>query len=144
MNLDAIYEVLAEEARQGKTAGHRGQMYYSDLSDRYYKKTGDWHEPHGSWDDPLGELNRILHCVGWPALSAVVVLGSGDHKGEPGGGFWESSPNVPARPSNDIDRVTLYSRILRDVLDRPWPETTPLAPPPPRPAKAATAKGKKR
>src|SRR4051794_25468775 len=120
MDFEALYAILAEVAR------NHGQMTYGQLSQRYFDATQDWHEPHGSWDTPLGELNRILHALRWPPLSAVVVL---QEVGEPGGGFWESSPNIPARPADEIARIALYSRILRQVHEANWPDTTPLAPP---------------
>ena len=120
INLDDLYAVLAPIAR------NQGQMTYSDLSQAYYTRTHDWHEPHGSWDAPLGLLNRTLNTIRWPPLSAVVVNGE---TREPGPGFWEDSPNVPARPTNDIDRIAVYSRLLRQVHAAPWPPTMPLAPP---------------
>ncbi len=120
MDFDAIYAVLAEVARRG------AQLTYGDLSRAYHQATGDWHEPHGSWDNPLGELNQRLERLGWPALSGVVVL---DGVGEPGGGFWGGSPNVPRRPVNDVARIAEYGRIMRDVYAAPWPEQFPTAPP---------------
>lgn len=126
MNYEAIYAILAEVAR------NQGQLTYTDLSRRYYGATGDWLEPHGSWDVPLGQLNQMLHDVKWPALSAVVVLqAQGGGCGEVGGGFWESSPNVPARPANNWNRIELYVEILAEVHATPWPATIPIAPPPP-------------
>ena len=120
IDLDDLYAVLVPVARR------QGQMTYAQLSQAYYDRTQDWHEPHGSWDTPLGELNRMLHAVRWPPPSAVVVL---QDVGEPGGGFWESSPNVPPRPADEIARIALYGRILRQVHEANWPDTIPLAPP---------------
>ena len=116
MNLQALYAVLAQVARD------QGQITYGELSQRYYDATGDWYEPHGSWDVPLGEVNVAVHAASLPPLSAVVVL---QETREPGGRFWGSSPNIPARPGNDIARITAYGRILRDVHAANWPATLP-------------------
>ena len=101
-------------------------LTYTNLSDAYYKETGEWHEPHGSWDAPLGELNRDLDLLGWPPLSAVVVL---NDSREPGGLFWESSPAVPPRPRNDLDRTIKYAEILSQVHNAPWTSKYPTKPP---------------
>jgi len=120
INLDDLYAILATVAR------NQDQITYGDLSQRYFDRTEDWHEPHGSWDEPLGELNQMLLTLRWPPLSAVVVL---QDIGEPGGRFWDQPPDVPPRPANDITRIGEYSRILRLVHDANWPVTIPLAPP---------------
>jgi hypothetical protein len=122
MDLDILYQILADVARQRPG----GQITYGDLSRTYHASTGDWHEPHGSWDNPLGELNQRLNGLGWPALSAVVVVD--DPRREPGSGFWGSSPNVPRRPANDLARIAEYGRILGDVHQSPWPATFPTVP----------------
>jgi hypothetical protein len=89
VDYDALYEIRAAVSRR------RQQITYMGLSQAYHASTGEWHEPHGGWDDALGELNRRLFGAGHHPLSAVVIL-----KGtlQPGGRFWESSPNVPRRP----------------------------------------------
>ena len=120
MNLEIIYSILAATAR------NKDQLTYSDLSDEYYEKTQEWHEPHGSWDSPLGELNCNLNALGWPPLSAVVVLK--DTK-EPGGAFWGSTPNVPNRPTTKLDRTLVYSQLLREVHETKWPDEMPLSAP---------------
>jgi hypothetical protein len=120
MDLGVLYTILVGVARRG------GQIAYGQLSREYHAATGEWHEPHGSCDNPLGELNQRLAGQGWPALSAVVVL---DGLFEPGGGFWGSGPNVPRRPANDMARIAEYSRILVDVHHAPWPDAIPTAPP---------------
>jgi hypothetical protein len=120
IDLEVLYSILAEVAR------NQGQITYGQLSQRYLDLTQDWHEPHGSWDAPLGQLNQLLDTIRWPPLSAVVVL---QDIREPGGRFWESCPNIPARPSNDIERIALYGRLLGDVHSARWPETIPTAPP---------------
>jgi len=121
INLDDLYAILAEIAR------NQDQITYGQLSQRYYDRTQDWHEPHGSWDEPLGELNQILHNVGWAPLSSVVVLD--DDNREPGGGFWASSPNIPARPTNNIARIAQYGQLLGLVHGELWPAAVPTSPP---------------
>ncbi len=120
INLEDLYTILAPVAIS------KGQITYGQLSDRYYERTHELYEPHGTWDEPLGRLNKELDAIRWPPLSAVVVL---KETREPGNGFWESSPNIPARPSDDMARITLYSQILRQVHSAPWPVTKPIAPP---------------
>ena len=121
IDLDVIYRILSDVAR------NQGQITYGELSNRYAKITGNWHDPHGSWDEPLGRLNTILNASRWQPLSAVVVL---KETYEPGGQFWGSSPNIPVRPPNDLNRITAYGRILSLVHGDPWPtEDIPLEPP---------------
>ena len=116
-NQDALYSVLREWAVQRKVDS------YTALSQAYQARTGDWFEPHGSWDDPLGELNRHLHhATGAPALSALVVL---KNSGEPGAKFWACSPNVPARPNTELLRLTEWSRIVAAVHAYTWPVLRP-------------------
>jgi len=64
----------------------------------------------------LGQLNQMLHAAGWPPRSAGVALQA---TGEPRGGFWESSPNVPPAPSNSLARTGLYGQILAQVQAAP-------------------------
>lgn len=124
MNFDAIYAVLAAVARDATL------LTYGDLSNRYRDETGDWHEPHGSWDVPLGQLNQMLDASGWPPLSAVVVLRAGGGGfGEPGGGFWESSPNIPARPADADTRTAQWGQLLNEVYEADWPTAMPTTPP---------------
>lgn len=100
IDLNVLFAILSEVARS------RMQITYGELSQRYFEETEDWHEPHGTWDEPLGELNRLVHANGLPAISAVVVL---QDTREPGGKFWGSSPNVPRRPTDDVRRIAAYS-----------------------------------
>jgi hypothetical protein len=44
----------------------------SDLSTRYLEETGEEHHPHGTWDNPLRELNGLTHAARLPAISAIV------------------------------------------------------------------------
>ena len=123
IDLNHLYAVLAAVARR------EGQFTYGELSQAYMDRTDEWYEPHGSWDEPLGRLNVTLHAVRWLSTSLRVVIRD-DETREPGGGSWESSANVPARPTNEINRIAEYSRLLRDVYRAPWPEALPTAPPP--------------
>ena len=126
MDFEALYAILAAVARSNP---NDGLLTYSQLSQRYFDATQDWHEPYGSCDAPLGQLNRILHAVSWPPLSAVVVLKTRDGGfGEPGGGFWESSPNIPARPADALARTAEWGRLLNQVYAVIWPATIPTAP----------------
>lgn len=116
-NLDDLYVILRNWAT-GK-----GPQTYTDLSRAYQARTGDWFEPHGSWDKPLGELNNRLARIGARALSALVILLGAN---EPGGGFWGCAPNVPGRPSNEMDRLKEWNRIVSEVRSYPWPDILPV------------------
>jgi hypothetical protein len=116
-DLDDIYFVLRgwALAKQYKT--------YTDLSQQYRVRTGDWFEPHLSWDRPLGALNdRLYAATRAPALSALVVLKA---TGEPGGAFWECAPNVPPRPPTDVERLAEWARIVAGVHAYDWPSMLP-------------------
>ncbi len=120
IQLGHLYAILARVAKEQR------YITYGELSDRYLERTEEWHEPHGTWDEPLGELNRTVDEAGWPAISAVVVL---KETKEPGGKFWGSSPNVPTRPRDEVERVALYGHLLGQVHAAPWPESIPTEPP---------------
>lgn len=111
-----LYTVL----RQWAVAKNR--QTYMQLSHDYHKQTGVWFEPHGNWDTPLGDLNNLLASVGAPALSALVVL---QETKEPGDGFWGCASNAPSRPKNDIDRLAVWSLIVKDVIAFNWPVALP-------------------
>jgi hypothetical protein len=115
-DLDDLYIILRQWAIGS------GPQTYTNLSHAYHARTGDWFEPHGSWDQPLGTLNNRLATVGAPALSALVIL---KEENEPGAKFWGCSPNVPARPQNDLARLTEWNRIVTAVRTYPWPEVLP-------------------
>jgi hypothetical protein len=118
-NLDDLYVVLRSHA-----VAKPGQLCtYTELSHQYKTRTGDWFEPHGSWDAPLGALNQRLHAAAAPALSAVVVL-KGDPP-EPGRGFWGSAPSVPPRPKSEMERLTTWQAVLQAVFVHPWPAALP-------------------
>lgn len=111
--IDDIYKILREWAIE------RTPRSYSDLSNVYHKRTGDWLEPHGSWDKPLGVLNNRLAQIDAPAISAIVIL---QEKNEPGGNFWGCSPNVPKTPKDEMSRLSEWNRIINDVCSYEWPE----------------------
>ena len=115
-----LYEILAQIALLTDVTT------YKNLSKLYMRETGEWYEPHGSWEVPLGELNNSLYQLGWPPLSTVVVLNG---TCEPGVGYWGSCPNIPTRPRNDLDRITEYTKILKLVQKAPWPPLYPTKSP---------------
>ena len=115
-DIDEIYQVLRQWAILG------APKTYKDLSLEYYKRTGAWFEPHGSWDVPLGTLNKRLAAVDAPALSALVIL---QEKNEPGGKFWGCAPNVPPRPRSEVARWTEWDRIVKTVCAYDWPQKLP-------------------
>lgn len=101
-----------------------GQIHtYTELSWQYKARTGDWFEPHGSWDAPLGALNQRLDGIRAPALSALVVLNK--EPPEPGGGFWGCAPNVPPRPKSDMQRLVTWQAIVKAVYAYRWPSSLP-------------------
>jgi len=112
---DDLYAVLI------KWASKRRWRPYTQLSHDYQARTGDWFEPHGSWDHPLGDLNRRLAPTGAPPLSALVVVQGTDR---PGRGFWGSAPNVPIS-SNELEREAAWGRIVEEVFAYPWPHNLP-------------------
>lgn len=115
-DIDHVYAVLRQWAAAKKP------QTYGDLSREYHARTGEWFEPHGSWDVPLGDLNKRLASAGMPALSALVILQDAN---EPGGGFWGCASNVPHRPKNDIQRITEWDRIVKKVIAQTWPPVLP-------------------
>lgn len=115
-DIDHIFEVLRQWAAAEKP------QTYSQLSHDYHARTGDWFEPHGSWDAPLRELNNRLASIKAPALSALVILQATN---EPGDGFWGCASNVPSRPRKDIDRLAEWSRIVKAVIAYRWPSVLP-------------------
>jgi hypothetical protein len=118
VDLEELYLVLRSWA-----VVKPGQVHtYGELSQQYRSRTGDWFEPHGSWDSPLGALNQRLDAVGAPPLSALVVL---QGSSEPGGGFWGSAPSVPQCPRADLDRLAEWSRLVSLVHAYAWPAALP-------------------
>jgi hypothetical protein len=123
--IPTLYAILRSVAlgQLPSAALGKGLIAYSELSQRYQDVTDHWFEPHGSWDDPLGELNAVLEDHGYPALSAVVVLKDRDRLG-PGEGFWKC-PGVGPRPSNPEARFLRWNEILKNVYATAWPEGLP-------------------
>lgn len=115
-DVGAVYSILRSWALRG------GPKSYSDLSAEYQSLTGAWHEPHGSWDSTLGELNSLLATVGAPALSALVILKGAN---EPGAGFWGCAPNAPRRPKDALDRLTEWNKVVSQIKAYKWPSTIP-------------------
>ena len=115
-NIDQIYAVLRRWAADGRP------QTYGDLSREYLARTGEWFEPHGSWDTSLGDLNKQLASAGMPALSALVILKGAK---EPGGGFWGCAANVPNRPKGVDQRIAEWNRILNEVFAQTWPPVLP-------------------
>lgn len=116
IDLDELYVILRDVARK------KGKITYSELSSLYEQRTGEWHDFHRTWDAPLGRLNNSLYEAGLEPLSAVVVLKIG---GEPGGGFWGSSPAVPIAPRKAEDRLLTWAMILKRVHAATWPDELP-------------------
>jgi uncharacterized protein (DUF433 family) len=120
IDVNELYVILREVARRG------GIVSYEDLSRLYHKSTGEWHEPHGTWDVPLGRLNRQTNADGLPPISAVVTYkrqSEDEDWSPPGAGFWQSSPAVPPRPPTAEERLRVWYEFLRRVHAVPWPET---------------------
>lgn len=111
-----LYAVLVKWARNNK----RGT--YAELSRDYEVRTGESFSPHGSWDQPLGEVNRRLAAASAPALTAIVVRGD---TGRPGGNFWGCASNVPSRPRSELDRETVWGSIIDAVSAYDWPRNLP-------------------
>lgn len=111
-----VYSILRSWALKGEP------RTYSDLSREYEVKTGEWHEPHGSWDIPLGELNTRLASAGAPALSALVILKTAN---EPGAGFWGCASNAPARPTSELARLEVWQDVVHQIREYQWPASLP-------------------
>lgn len=110
---NTLLEILIGWAESGSPKS------YTDLSNAYQERTGDWYEPHGSWDVPLGRINNRLALKGAPAISSLVILKGAN---EPGGNFWGCAPNVPPRPKEEIDRLAALNKIWTEVFNYDWHE----------------------
>ena len=110
-----LYAILREVA-----VSRRQPFHYSDLSVAYQQRTGDWHEPHGTWDEPLGVINTLAynHVPKLPPLSAVVTTkpDSPHEQPEPGARFWGSSPGVPSKPRGVETLISVRLSHLRESL----------------------------
>ena len=120
VNLDELYLILRDVASKKKI------WSYTELSEEYRQRFHVWHEPHGSWDVPLGEINTRTHSVGLPALSAVITYKpeQGSSHGPPGKGFW-GTPGVPPRPARKDDQYDEWIKILNTVHAAKWPAGLP-------------------
>lgn len=111
-DIEIIYQILA------KWAENKTPKTYKDLSNEYYTMTGEVYSPHGTWDRPLGKLNKMLAEINAPAITALVVLSSTQM---PGGSFWGCAANVPSKPKNTDATIAEWIKILNLVLSYPWP-----------------------
>lgn len=113
IDVSIVFNILKERVKNGKAK----VLTYSDLSQAYYDRTGVYHEAHGSWDAILGSINNALNTKNAPPLSALVILKG---KNEPGSGFWGCSENVPSRPKDDVERMTVWMKIIKDIEKFDW------------------------
>lgn len=118
VSVEIIYEILIKWA-QSKTT-----KTYTELSSEYHAITNEWFEPHGSWDNPLGQLANILSVADAPPLTSLVIL---KDQNEPGGDFWGCAPNVPSRPKKTLTRMTEWMRMVNECYSYNWPIRMPLA-----------------
>ena len=116
MNYAVLYGILRGVAQSN------GVIAYTGLSNAYLNAEGGSIDPQYGWNEPLGELNVSLHGAGCPPLSAVVIS---QERNEPGNGFWGSAPNVPPRPTNEIERLETWHGLLDQVYGHRWPEQFP-------------------
>lgn len=120
-DLAVVYRILLRRARNGST------MSYEDLSNDYERETGVYYHYHGSWDEPLGDLNNRLYAARhFPPLTAVVTYKPGT--GEellPGNAFWGCAPNVPQRPRSADRRQEVWADILNQIYSADWPNDLP-------------------
>jgi hypothetical protein len=115
-DIQNIYNILVDWAENA------GPQPYKKLSEDYQNLTGQWYEPHGSWDKSLGEINTRLSAIGAPAITSLVILKG---KNEPGGNFWGCADNVPQKPMNDSERISTWLEIVKEVKGYDWPTTLP-------------------
>lgn len=123
IELADLYAILRQAAQHGEI------ISYSDLSDRYFERTGQQHHWHGTWDAPLGQLNGITQDAGLPPISAIVTyrIDEDDPASQyrpPGDSFW-GSPGVPPRPGNSQEREETWMAIVGRVHQATWPENLP-------------------
>jgi hypothetical protein len=95
---------------------------YSDLTQDYKCRTGDWHSPQ-SWGEALSQLNKVLADAHAPPLSALVVSQSTN---EPGVLFWASAPNVPPKHNNPLKRTLMWQELINQVVTYQWPKKLPI------------------
>ena len=118
IDLAVLYGVLRGVATS------KGIISHEDLSRLYHEATGNWHEPQGSWDVSLAELNGHSRAAGLPPISAVVAgrPRRDDNFEPPTSGFW-GSPGVPAMPRKAADRLLVWMGFVNLTHQAAWPET---------------------
>lgn len=113
IDIHETYNILVEWARG------EGPKYYTNLSDDYRTRTGQWPDPRGSWNNPLGEISKRVASMNAPPLTVLVFINGTN---EPGGLFWESASNIPARPSNNEKRHDKVWEMVKEVKLFNWPD----------------------
>jgi hypothetical protein len=120
IDLAVLYGILRGVAKRQQI------ISYEDLSRLYQEATGDWHEPHGTWDSPLAEVNGHTKAASLPPISALVTYKpqEGSNLEPPGSGFW-GSPGVPPRPGRADNRLLVWMGFVNLVHRAEWPERLP-------------------
>lgn len=123
IDLGVLYLVLREVALV------RRIISYKQLSVLYFRETGEQHNPHGTWDAPLGDLNAVTHRAGLPAISSIVTYQIDEDDpdsqyGPPGNEYW-GTPGVPPRPRNAGDREIVWLGLVNAVHNAVWPNALP-------------------
>ena len=118
IDLAVLYGILRGVATS------KGVISHEDLSRLYYQATGNWHEPQGTWNGPLAEVNGHAKAAGLPPLTAVVAdrPRREDNFGPPTSGFW-GSPGVPPMPRKAADRLLVWMGFVNLAHRATWPET---------------------
>jgi hypothetical protein len=120
IDLTVLYGILRGVAMS------KGIISYEDLSRLYHEAMGDWHEPQGTWDVPLAQVNGQARAAGLPPISALVTdrPRQGDNYEPPASGFW-GSPGVPPRPRKVDDRLMIWMGFVNLAYRVAWPEKLP-------------------
>lgn len=113
-----LYAILREWAAQEAVKS------YTDLSHEYMRRSSHWVGPE-EWAPYLFWINERVHTIGAPALSSIIGTKREDSVSEPGFGFWEGGPQVPARPKKEIDRLLIWAGIVKQVHQFDWPKVMP-------------------
>lgn len=120
ISLRDLYAILREACIRKEI------IYYSVVSTRYHRRTDEYHEPHGTWDQHLGELNRLAFAEVEVAISPIVTYKPNDNQspGPPGHGMW-GTPGVPPCPSGKAAQEAEWHRLVNLAHLQTWPETLP-------------------
>jgi hypothetical protein len=118
-----LYAILRQAAI------YREIISYTDLSVRYRDRMEVWHEPHGTWDQPLHHLNRLTHAARGLPISAIVTYrvdrdDPNSRLGPPGEGFWTTF-GAPPRPATAAQREVVWMGVVNEVHRPGWPELLP-------------------